>query len=172
MRPLKALSMLLLTGALLLALLATMSCGDDDDGETASIKVGDLEITEPFARAVMDGGAPYLTIKNTGDDDDALVDASSNVTAKVGLHETVTDGTTMTMRAVEEIAIPAGGEAILEPGSYHVMLTELEEELGEGDTFEVTLTFEVAGSVDVEVEVKPFAEPDTEADDGDGSGDE
>jgi copper(I)-binding protein len=165
MRPPKVLSMALLMCAVILTLPAAVSCGDDDDAKTETVEAGALMIIEPFARVVMDGGAAYFIIENTGDEDDALVDASSDVAGKVGLHETVTEGAMMMMRAVEEISIPAGGEAILEPGGYHVMLTELREELEEGDSFDVTLTFQEAGSVEVEVAVTPFAVSDERADD-------
>jgi copper(I)-binding protein len=162
MRPLRTFSTLVLAGALVLTLAAAVSCGGDEDTGTEAVKVGDLEITDAYARVVMDGGAAYFTIKNTGSADDALVGAASDVAGKVALHESVGDGTTMTMRPVEEIAIPAGGEAILEPGGYHVMLTDLKQPLEEGDTFKVTLTFKEAGSVDMDVTVRAF----TESDDG------
>ncbi len=148
-----------------LVLAATAGCQNDDETETTIVEAGDLQITGAFARAVMDGGAAYLTVRNTGDEDDALVAASSDVAEMVGLHETVTEGAMMKMQAVEEIAVPAGGEAILEPGGYHVMLMQLKGPLEEGDTFDMTLTFAEAGTVDVAVAVKPFVVSDERVDD-------
>lgn len=164
MRTLRALTVALSAGVLALTLLASVSCADEDQ-ERPAATVGNLEIRGPFARVVMDGGAVYFTIENPGDTDDALVGVASDVAEKVGLHETVTEGAMMRMQPVEEIAVPAGGEAVLEPGGYHVMLTGLKEELEEDDRFEMALTFEKAGSLDLEVGVAPFAEPDERTDD-------
>jgi copper(I)-binding protein len=160
MKPLKAFLMLSLTSALVLALVVTASCGDDDEDTDSGViaAVGDLEIVQAFARAVELGGAAYFTIENTGGTDDALIEAASDVARRVELHETVTEEGMHKMQAVEEIAVPAGGEAILEPGGYHVMLIDLKEEQEVGDTFEITLTFREAGSVDLEIEVRSYTE--------------
>lgn len=64
----------------------------------------------------------------------------------------------MTMRRVEAIDIPAGGEAALEPGGDHLMLFGLEPGLKTGGSFPLTLLFETAGAVTVEVRVAPLAE--------------
>ncbi len=61
----------------------------------------------------------------------------------------------MGMRQLEDgLELPAGEEVSLEPGGYHVMLLELEQPIAEGDTIEVTLTFENAGEVKVEAEAR------------------
>lgn len=60
----------------------------------------------------------------------------------------------MQMREVSRIDIPAGTTVTLEPGGYHVMLLELAAPLTPGQTFEVTLTFEVAGERTVTAEVR------------------
>jgi copper(I)-binding protein len=58
------------------------------------------------------------------------------------------------MRPVDGILVPANGATELKPGGYHVMLMGLKEPLMEYGTFQLTLTFEKAGSVDVEVQVE------------------
>jgi copper(I)-binding protein len=60
----------------------------------------------------------------------------------------------MTMREVSGIDIPAGGSVSLEPGGYHVMLLDLKAPLTEGETVSITLTFENAGTVEVEAPVR------------------
>ena len=57
------------------------------------------------------------------------------------------------MPQLDGVEIPAGGELVLEPGGYHVMLIGLTESLLAGDSFEATLTFENAGDVTVTVPV-------------------
>jgi len=129
--------------------------------------------TSPSAVTV---GAAYVTI--TSPIDDALigvsVDASVAMTAE--LHEMVMagmdTGTTMmggsattmmggsattegamTMQPVDRIELPAGQAVELKPGSYHIMLMELAKPLVVGDTIQITLTFEKAGDITIDVPV-------------------
>ena len=61
----------------------------------------------------------------------------------------------MGMRQLEDgLELPAGEQVSLEPGGYHVMMLELKQPIEEGDTVEVTLTFENAGEVQVEAEAR------------------
>ena len=65
----------------------------------------------------------------------------------------------MRMRAVENIPVPANGQTALEPGGYHIMLIGLKQALKEGGSFPLTLTFEKAGSVTVQVPVQKAGAP-------------
>ena len=62
------------------------------------------------------------------------------------------------MRRVDAVDVPAGGEAALEPGGDHLMLFGLKSGLETGSGFPLTLLFEKAGAVTVEVRVAPLAE--------------
>jgi copper(I)-binding protein len=58
------------------------------------------------------------------------------------------------MRPLEQgIALPAGAKVVFKPGGYHIMFMELKEPLKQGDMVKGTLTFEKAGSVEVEFKV-------------------
>jgi copper(I)-binding protein len=105
--------------------------------------------------------AGYLTVHNDGDVDDAIVGVTSPAAGVVELHETTTaaDGT-MGMGPVLEIPIPAHGEAVLEPGGYHLMIPEPTAPLASGDTVEVTLTFAAADPVTISVPVEAGAPMD------------
>ena len=63
----------------------------------------------------------------------------------------------MTMAEVAKIPVAAGTTVALEPGGYHIMLMELVEPLALGEKVKVTLTFEKAGDVVVEAEVRDNA---------------
>lgn len=63
----------------------------------------------------------------------------------------------MRMTPVDEIPVPAGGAAVLEPGGYHIMLLDLAAPLEVGSTIEVTLTFAGAGEVQVAADVRDTA---------------
>jgi copper(I)-binding protein len=69
------------------------------------------------------------------------------------LHETVVTDGIASMPHAMSIPVPAGESVELAPGGYHGMLMGLTATLAEGDSFPVTLTFQNAGEVVVNVEV-------------------
>jgi len=142
---------LLLTAAVA-ATLASPAFGHD-------YQLGALKIGHPWARAtVAANGGAFLSVDNTGATADRLLRASTDVAAKTELHTHIKDGDIMRMRPVEAIDLPAGKKVMLEPGGYHVMLLGLKKPLKEGERFPLTLEFEKAGKVTVEIAVdKPGA---------------
>jgi len=115
-----------------------------------------IEIMNPWARPSLPDrpGGAYLGIHNTGDAADRLTGARSGRAAAIEIHKSAESGGMMTMTPVEAVQIPAGGMAHLEPGSFHLMLFGIDPPLSEGDTFPMTLIFEAAGEVEVQVEVR------------------
>ena len=49
--------------------------------------------------------------------------------------------------------MPAGGSVELKPGGYHLMFMGLKQPMKQGETVEVTLSFEKAGEVDQSIGV-------------------
>jgi periplasmic copper chaperone A len=98
----------------------------------------------------------FMTLTNSGDAADRLVGGATDVADVVEIHETVMDaeGRTMMQPLANGIEIPAGGSVELMPGGLHVMLREVTAELVEGDTVAVTLRFEQAGEVTIDVPVQ------------------
>jgi copper(I)-binding protein len=87
-------------------------------------------------------GAAYMVIHNTTDSDDALIGAYSPQAEVVELHlSSMDDDGMMSMAQVPEIPIPAHADAVLMPGSYHIMLIGLLEPLTEGTDVEISLEF-------------------------------
>jgi len=74
-----------------------------------------------------------------------LVAASSPVAGMVELHSMSMEGTTMRMRAVPAVELPAGRSVELKPGGLHVMLMDLKNPLKAGDKVPLTLTIENTG---------------------------
>ena len=61
----------------------------------------------------------------------------------------------MQMRMLPDgLEVPAGGEVLLKPGGYHIMLIGMKRNLEVGDTFELELEFESSGRLTVEPEVR------------------
>lgn len=117
-------------------------------------KIGDIEIEHPWARAsvgqVKSGGA-YMKIENEGNTPDRLIAVSSPVAKKTHLHTMFMENNIMKMRPVDAIDIPANAEIALKPGGFHVMFMGLHAPLMEGETFPLTLRFENAGNITIQV---------------------
>ena len=121
-------------------------------------KLGDLVIDTPWMKATMpnapvSGG--YMVIRNTGSEADRLIGGNVDFAGKVEVHEMKMENDVMKMREVEGgLEIPAGGEVVLKPGGFHVMFMGLKEQLKEGETREVEVSFQNAGSITLPFPVK------------------
>jgi len=123
-------------------------------------RLGQIAIGHPYARSTAPGqptGGAYLRLENHGAPD-RLVSVRAAVCRTVELHTSQMDGDVMRMREVDAIDLPANKVVALQPGGTHVMLVGLKAALKEGDSFPLTLKFEKAGEVTVEVKVQG---PDT-----------
>lgn len=118
-------------------------------------KIGEIEISAGFTKAMLPGqpvGGGFLTIRNGGKSDDRLVAVSSSTAGHVALHEMQMQGTVMRMRELKDgIPVPAGATVELAPGGLHMMFEQVKEPFKEGGKVPVTLTFEKAGKIDIEL---------------------
>ena len=108
---------------------------------TLSFAQPKIEVKDAWVREVpptSNMSAAYMIIENKGKEPDKLIDAASNASKIVEVHETV-EGR---MRRVKALEVPAGGKVELKPGGYHMMLINLNKPLKEGDNVEITLKFE------------------------------
>jgi periplasmic copper chaperone A len=131
-----------------------------------SYKLGALEIGHPWSRATpksADSAAGYLTIKNTGSTPDRLVAASLSDATTGQIHQMTMDNGVMQMREIPNgLEIKPGETVELKPQSYHVMFTGLKGPLVKGQMVKGTLTFEKAGTIDVEFAVQAAGSPGPE----------
>ncbi|MBL4646505.1 MAG: copper chaperone PCu(A)C [Rhizobiales bacterium] len=118
---------------------------------------GQLTISDPLIRATapkarVAGG--FMTITNHGDQADRLISGTASFAGKTEIHEMAMQGEVMKMRQLAEgLEIPAGGSVSLMPGGYHIMFMKLGEQLMPGETRKVTVTFEKAGEVALDMNV-------------------
>lgn len=121
-------------------------------------RLGKLEIDHPWAPpsiGAQTAGVVYLTVRNDGDVVDRLLRIEGWVARQIIMHTTTVDSAGVArMRRVVSLDIPPHGEATLAPGGAHAMLVGLVQPLKDGGRFPVTLVFERAGSIPVEVEVE------------------
>jgi hypothetical protein len=123
-----------------------------------SYKLGSLEIGHPWARATpptAPTGGGFLTITNKGTAADRLVSASSPAAASVQVHEMKMEGNVMRMRELANgLEIAPGATVTLAPGGLHMMMMGLKAPLKQGEKVPLTLVFEKAGTIDVEIAVE------------------
>ena len=139
--------------SLLKRLLGT--AGRDD---APAYTVGNLEIRRPWARSASanaSDGAGFFTLANKGEAADRLLAAESAVASSVEIHAIKVVGSGITMRPLEQgLAVPPGTTLTLQPRGYHLMLLGLKSGLVKGSRIPVTLVFENAGRLAVELSVE------------------
>lgn len=132
--------------------------------DAASVSVGSIAISGAFTRATLPNapvGGGFFTLTNTGSQDDRLVSASADFADVAQIHAMAMQGDVMKMGQLKDgLVIPAGETVTLAPGGYHLMFMGLKHPLVEGETVAVTLTFEKAGSVTLDL---PIGDPAADA---------
>lgn len=114
-----------------------------------------VTVDHPWARATAPSakvGGVFLTLV-PGAAPDKVVGASSPVAGSVELHRTVQENGVMKMLPVETLPVEPGKPVELKPGGLHIMLMGLKQQLKQGTTFPVTLTFEKSPPVTATVTV-------------------
>lgn len=118
----------------------------------------DITITDAYVRSaspIAKTGAAFLVIENHSDQEDRLIGATSTAAKLVQLHTHVenSDGV-MQMRHVEDgFVLPGDGMIMMRRGGDHVMFMGLTTPFAQGDMIPLTLVFEKAGEISIEVPV-------------------
>ncbi|WP_170473484.1 copper chaperone PCu(A)C [Ruegeria arenilitoris] len=125
-----------------------------------SIAVADssIKVDDAYARSSnkhAKAGAAFMMIINTGEEDDRLIGAISDAADRVELHTHKVDenGVAKMFHVKEGFVIPAGETYVLRRGGDHVMFMGLTKPFEQDATVPVTLVFEQAGEVEIEVPV-------------------
>jgi copper(I)-binding protein len=128
-------------------------------GVSASAAEPTITAEKAWARATTSAaatGVVYLSLADTGPAADRLVGVATPVAAHADMHIMVMEGNVMQMRPVDAVDLKPGERIQFKPSGLHIMLTDLKRPLTRGERFPVTLDFEKAGKVDVEVLVLPI----------------
>ena len=116
-------------------------------------------VSDGWARASIgaaSNSAAYLTITMDGDASDRLVAAATPVAERAELHDHLMEDGIARMRPVDAIDVVPGEPVTLEPGGLHIMLMGLAKKLEPGEMLPLTLSFEKAGDMEVELSVHPI----------------
>jgi copper(I)-binding protein len=144
-----------LTIPLMLLSLATSNLFCQAQAQAQSI--AQIHITEATARATAPkqaNGVAYLQVENRGKSADKLLSLSSSIAQEAQIHTMSMDGDMMKMRPLTELSLPAGGKLTMKSGNGpHLMLMGLKQPLQAGQTIPITLVFEKAGKLVIQVKV-------------------
>ena len=119
-----------------------------------------LEITEIWGRPGDAGGnsAAYFIIKNTTVSKDTLLLAEADIARAVEIHMSMMSGEgeqqQMQMIPQKSIDIPGLKKVEFKPGGLHVMFIDLAADLKPGEHYKLTLHFEKAGEIQLDVPVR------------------
>lgn len=115
-----------------------------------------ISIERAWARATPAGArtaAAYLTIVNRGTAVDRVVGASTPVAEKLQIHQETNDNGVMRMRELSSVTVAEGASVTLKPGGTHIMMIGLKQQLKEGQSFPLTVEFQKAGRVTLQVPI-------------------
>jgi periplasmic copper chaperone A len=122
-----------------------------------------VEVVHPWTPATPDEGGGttrvFMKIKNLAGSPERLVAASTPAATKVELQEPGGDGAVAFGKPLAAVVIATGKETELTRKGPHLVLTGIKSRLNAYDSFKLTLVFEKAGRMVVDVAVE---EPDTE----------
>ena len=117
-----------------------------------------ISVDDAYARAssnLAKSAAAFMEIKNMSSTEDILLSVQSDFAKKVEMHTHIkSEDGVMKMRRVEGGLLLAGnGNLILERGGDHIMFMGLSQPINDGDTIQLVLIFENAGSIEIEIPV-------------------
>lgn len=119
-----------------------------------------ITVKDAWARPAAAGsnGAVYFLLQNHSADADELTGISSEIAEAVEMHESTMAGDVMQMQHVMSIAVKGKESIEFAPGSLHVMLVGLKQELKPGNEFQITLMFARQADIAVTVQVQETGE--------------
>lgn len=143
------------TGAALLLLVAGLGA------QNASVTVRDAWMRVPGGGQNV--AAMFMIVENHTNSPRAIVGVTTDVAEKAELHEAKVNPTTkmMSMTPVKQVAIPANGSAMLQPGGFHVMMFNLKKRPMAGDTVNATLKLDDGTTVAVAAKARGPEDGDT-----------
>ena len=141
----------ILASGLLMGLAAVAADAAETAADAVAVENAYVREVPPVSRT----SAAFMTLRNTGAENHAVVAARTPAAAIVELHtHLMGDDGMHRMREVEQVEVRAGGEAVLQPGGLHVMLINLTAPLKAGDQVELTLVYDDDSEETIAAEVK------------------
>jgi len=114
-----------------------------------------VTVQDAWVRGTVPGqtsSGAYMTLQSA--EGAKVVGVSTPVAGTAEIHEMKMEGNVMRMRAVPALDLPKGQAVQLKPGGYHVMLTDVKQQLVKDTTVPITLKVELADKRVVEQKVE------------------
>jgi copper(I)-binding protein len=144
-----------LLGLVFLTALWAASFGASAHGTRAGDLLLDHAYSTPSQANQFDGAAYLRGIKNSGEQADRLLGASTPIATSVELQRLQKHGNGVHAQAVSSIELPPKTTTLLRhTGDFQLLLRGLKQPLKDGDRFDLTLNFEHAGAQTVKVWVQ------------------
>jgi len=129
-------------------------------GLSHSHKRKNLEIVHPWTMAMLEKGTTtarvFMTIKNSGGAPERLISASTPQAEKVEL--SAGDGAAKDIKSAAAFTIGPGKVLVLHAKGQHLVLTGVRKAFHAYDDFKMTLVFEKAGRMVIDVVVEESEE--------------
>lgn len=126
--------------------------------KSTAYTVGKLVISDAWARGPSEASPEcggYFVVTNKADAEDRLVSASSKLAERIEIHAIKVVGADIKMRPLPDgLRIPPDTTLALKPRGYHLLLLGVKLPLAKGAILPVTLLFDKAGSIDVELVIR------------------
>lgn len=125
-------------------------------GTAETAQAGDITVETPWARASIGTSRPaaaYMMIRNEGSAADQLIGVESPLSGMAEVHKVEMKDGVVSMSSVGPLPIGPGETVTLAPSGLHVMLMKLRQPLEKGADFPLTLTFERAGKLTLDVPI-------------------
>ena len=124
----------------------------------SGLSAGQIMISDAYARSsgpLAKAGAAYMKIMNHSEGSDRLIGVQSDIAKKTELHTHLKDdnGVMRMVHIDEGIKIGPMKEHSLVRGGKHIMFMGLKEPFETGKIISVTLLFEKAGEISIEIVV-------------------
>lgn len=114
---------------------------------SSHVAYGDaVQIQHPRINPTVEGisvTAVYFDIVNTGNETKKLVNVTGDISNRIEIHQHKMNNGLMRMQKVDGgISLPAQETVIFKPGSYHLMVMNLQRVIHENDMIDFTLHFD------------------------------
>ena len=121
-----------------------------------------IEVHSAWMRPSPQGenGAVYFVIHNHSSQAEELTGVSSDAAEAAEIHESQMSADVMEMQQLASLPLEAYAEVKFEPGSFHLMLVSLKQDIEVGDEIEITLHFKNAGDIRLKVPVRDTPAPE------------
>jgi len=114
--------------------------------------ISNFWIKEPIRNQSITSG--YLTIENTNEFDEYLINITSKISQKIEIHKMTIKNDIMRMKPLDGgLKIKAGSIINLRPGSYHIMFMKLIKNIKAKNNHIISLNFKKSGVVSINIPV-------------------